>query len=391
MPGSSTGDAAPRDLAPESAEDLYHRAPCGYLTTRPDGTVTRVNHTFLAWTGLEEPEVVGRRLVDLLGGGSRIFHETHYAPLLLLQGEVREIAFDVVCADGRRLPVLVNSLVVAGDDGEPLGIRTTVFDATLRHDYEQELLRARKRAEASEAAAREVALTLQRGLLAGGLTGGDGFRVETRYRPAVQSLEVGGDWYDAFALADGRIAVSVGDVVGRGIAAAGAMGQLRSALRALAGSGLGPGPVLDELDAFCARLPEAKLTTVAYAEIDLDDGRVRYATAGHLPPLVVHDEGDVAYLWGGRSTPLAASPRTEPRPEAEVVLRESSRLLLYTDGLIERRARDIDDGFALLAATAARLHDRPVDEMADRLVEELLADEDHRDDVCLLAICLEPR
>lgn len=380
------------DLAPETAEDLYHRAPCGYLTTRVDGTVTRVNQTFLAWTGLEEEDVVGRRVVDLLGGGSRIFYETHYAPLLMLQGEVREIALDLLCAGDRRLPVLVNSLVVRGDDGEPQGIRTTVFDATLRHEYEQELLRARKRAEASESAARQVALTLQRSLLAGGLERGDGFVVETRYRPAVQSLEVGGDWYDAFLLGDGRtLAVSVGDVVGRGIAAAGAMGQLRSALRALAGSGLGPGAVLDQLDAFSARLPDAKLATVAYAEIQLDTGRVRYAAAGHLPPLAVHDEGDVAYLWGGRSTPLAASVRTEPRPEAEVHLRDASRLLLYTDGLIERRSRDLDDGFALLGTTAARLHDLPIDEMADRLVEELLADEDHRDDVCLLAVCLEPR
>ena len=94
----------------ESAEDLYENAPCGYLSTDPDGLIVRVNATFLRWTGHRREELVGRRrFAELLTGGGRIYHETHYAPLLRMQGSVREIALDIVRADGTRLPVLVNS------------------------------------------------------------------------------------------------------------------------------------------------------------------------------------------------------------------------------------------------------------------------------------------
>ena len=92
-----------------SAEDLYENAPCGYLSASPDGTIVRVNATFLGWTGYTREALVGtRRFQDLLSPGGRIYHETHYAPLLRMQGSVREIAVDIVAADGRRLPVLVN-------------------------------------------------------------------------------------------------------------------------------------------------------------------------------------------------------------------------------------------------------------------------------------------
>ncbi len=137
----------------ESAEDLYENAPCGYLSTDPDGLIVRVNATFLRWTGHRREELVGRRrFAELLTGGGRIYHETHYAPLLRLQGSVREIALDIVRADGTRLPVLVNSEL----RGET--VRTTVFDATDRKRYEQELLAARNR----EREARERVERLQR-------------------------------------------------------------------------------------------------------------------------------------------------------------------------------------------------------------------------------------
>ena len=112
----------------------------------------RVNATFLRWTGYGREELVGvRRFQDLLTAGGRIYHETHYAPLLRMQGNVREIAVDIVCADGRRLPVLVNSVLVTDAAGEPQTVHTTVFDATERKLYERELLELRNR----ERAARE--------------------------------------------------------------------------------------------------------------------------------------------------------------------------------------------------------------------------------------------
>jgi PAS domain S-box-containing protein len=130
----------------EDALDLYEHAPCGYLTTDPDGVIVRVNRTFLAWTGYRHEELVGvRRWQDLLSVGGRIYHETHYAPLLRMQDTVREIALDVVRADGTRLPALVNAVLKRDGDGEPRLIRTTVFDATERRRYERELVVARDR------------------------------------------------------------------------------------------------------------------------------------------------------------------------------------------------------------------------------------------------------
>jgi PAS domain S-box-containing protein len=140
-----------RALLEESAEDLYENAPCGYLSALPDGTIVRVNQTFLSWTGHRREDLVGRkRFQDLLTAGGRIFHETHYAPLLRMQGTVREIAVDVLCADGRRLPALINSVLRHDGDGKPLLTRTTVFNATDRKEYERELLRARQRAEQAD-------------------------------------------------------------------------------------------------------------------------------------------------------------------------------------------------------------------------------------------------
>jgi PAS domain S-box-containing protein len=142
----------------ESAEDLYENAPCGYLSALPGGEIVRVNKTFLNWTGFERDEVIGRRFQDLLTPGGRIFHETHYAPLLRMQGEVREIAVEIECAGGRRLPALINSVLRFDDAGDPIVTRTTVFNASDRKQYERELVSARER----ERSARERTERLQR-------------------------------------------------------------------------------------------------------------------------------------------------------------------------------------------------------------------------------------
>ncbi len=148
MPDQEEAPPVQPALLEESTEDLYENAPCGYLSALPGGTIVKVNQTFLAWTGYRREDLAGRkRFHELLTAGGRIFHETHYAPLLRMQGTVREIALDMVCADGRRLPVLINSVLRKDDAGNPLLIRTTVFNATDRKEYERELLRERQRAE----------------------------------------------------------------------------------------------------------------------------------------------------------------------------------------------------------------------------------------------------
>jgi PAS domain S-box-containing protein len=135
-------------LLEESAEELYEQAPCGYLSTLPDGTIVRVNHTFLEWTGAARDLLVaGTRFQTLLTVGSRIYYETHYAPLLRMQGFVNEIAFEIIRRDERILPVLVSSRQKRDPDGTPLFNRITLFDATDRRRYERELLLARRKAE----------------------------------------------------------------------------------------------------------------------------------------------------------------------------------------------------------------------------------------------------
>jgi PAS domain S-box-containing protein len=137
-----------RALLEESAEDLYEHAPCGYLSTLPDGTIVRINQTLIEWTGASRDTLLDdRKFQTLLTIGSQIYYETHYAPLLQMQGFAHAIAFDVLRADGRVLPVLVNSRQRRGADGAPLFNRITLFDSTDRRRYEQELLLARRKAE----------------------------------------------------------------------------------------------------------------------------------------------------------------------------------------------------------------------------------------------------
>ncbi len=152
-------------LLEDDPVQLYERAPCGYLSTTPDGRITKVNATFATWTGFDVSELVGRQLVDLLSVGGRIYYETHYAPLLRMQGSVREIAVDVVRAGGDRLPVLLNARLDRGPDDQPRVVRIAVFDATERRAYELELLRAKEAAEVSERRASSLARTLQETLI----------------------------------------------------------------------------------------------------------------------------------------------------------------------------------------------------------------------------------
>jgi PAS domain S-box-containing protein len=143
-----SGARVDEELLEESAEELYEHAPCGYLSTLPDGTIVRVNRTFSDWTGASRDALLaGTKFQTLLTIGSRIYYETHYAPLLRMQGFANEIAFEVLRGDGRTLPVLVNSRQKRAADGTPLFNRITLFDSTDRRRYERELLLARRKAE----------------------------------------------------------------------------------------------------------------------------------------------------------------------------------------------------------------------------------------------------
>ena len=231
-----------------------------------------------------------------------------------------------------------------------------------------------------------VAHELQQSLLAIEPPQDHRYVVATAYRAGVERLEVGGDWYDVFLAAEGVLAFGVGDVVGRGLGAASAMGQLRSAVRAVADLGEGPGRLLSRLDRFVEHTEAAAMATLAYAELDLGTGDLRYACAGHPPPLLLPAHGEPRLLWEGRSTPLGAFSRPQHRAQAQVRLAEGDRLLLYTDGLVERRERGLDVGLDLLVAAMKGQHDRSLDDLVRHLTETMLRDERTRDDVCLLLL-----
>ena len=230
---------------------------------------------------------------------------------------------------------------------------------------------------------REVSHTLQLGLLGGGLPSFDGVVAAAAYRPGTATLEVGGDWYDAFQLGPGQIALVVGDVVGHGLDAAVAMGQLRGAVSALAQTA-GPSELLERLDTFVETVPSAATATLAYVELDVETGRLRYACAGHPPPLVVSPDGSARFLWDGRSAPLGSMLGDE-RTEAVGELADGETIVLYTDGLVERRTAGIDAGLDRLAR-AARVQALGAPALADALCDILLDGESQDDDVCVLTV-----
>lgn len=359
----------------ESAEDFFEGAPCAFAATALDGTIVKVNRAFERLSGLSREELVGqKRFRDLLSVGGRIYYETHVGPLLKMQGEVHEIALEVRRADGTRVPVLINSALT---DGEPPLIRTLAFEAGDRRRYEQELLRSQRHEQ-------ETARSLQQSLLAVDLPRTRGLDLAGAYSPAVSGLEVGGDWYDAFWLERGTVALVVGDVVGRGVLAATTMGQLRSATRALASTGLGPAELIEALDVYRERHDVGNVATIAYAELDLAALELRLACAGHPPPVLALGTEPPRLAWEGRSPPLGALGPGLRRPEATYPLRPGGLVLLYTDGLIERRDRPIDQGFASLLKAVETHREQPSSPLTAQVMRAL-EDSDSTDDVCLLA------
>lgn len=135
----------------EDFEELYHDAPVGYITTRVDDRITRVNRRFLEWTGFEEADVVDRRFVDLLDPATRVFYETRHVPVLHRDGETREVVLGIRCKDGRVMPILINSVLVLGPDDKPRLVRSAIFDATERSQYERDLVAERRLAESAAA------------------------------------------------------------------------------------------------------------------------------------------------------------------------------------------------------------------------------------------------
>jgi PAS domain S-box-containing protein len=235
-----------------------------------------------------------------------------------------------------------------------------------------------------------IAETLQRNLLPQALPAVDRLALAARYLPGAEGTRAGGDWYDLVELDDSRVAIAVGDVVGQGPGAAAVMGQLRSALSTALLNGASPADALELLDRFATRLPGATASTAACLVVDRDGGEVRWSRAGHLPPLLLHPDGAELLDGAGSGTALAV-PGRRPYTEGTLPITPGSCLLLFTDGLVERRGEDLDAGLQRLVVAASRLSHLPPERLATVLLRDLLADTDQPDDVALVLARLQPQ
>ncbi len=235
---------------------------------------------------------------------------------------------------------------------------------------------------------RSIAITLQRSLLPSGFPAVEGVTLEARYQPAMTFAQVGGDWYDAITVDEDRVVVVVGDVVGKGVAAAATMGRLRSAAQAYASLGLSPARILEELNRFAVRLAGVTFATVLCGCYELATGRLTFASAGHLPPVLVRADGQAALIEGGLTVPLAVTDELLVE-EHELHLDHDDVVLLYTDGLVERRGEDLDCGLARLTAACAE-HRGDLGSLLDHVLERVIGPK-VEDDVAVLALGRRPR
>jgi serine phosphatase RsbU (regulator of sigma subunit) len=267
------------------------------------------------------------------------------------------------------------------------GGRTRVLEAVL-YTRARELQELNDRLRSAHAREREVALALQDAMLPTRRQRAR-HQIAVRYRPAVGSLNVCGDWYDVVDLVGGnRIGVSVGDVVGHGLAAAGVMGQLRSALSATSRVAAGPAEALDVLGRYANVVDGAESATAVTTFVDFDRLTITYSSAGHPPPALVHPDGRVEFLDRATDPPLDARPDPMRRPQATTTFSRGSTLVLYTDGLVERRREDIDTGLARLADSLLRHLETDPEALADAVLLELLPHGGATDDTALIIVRL---
>jgi sigma-B regulation protein RsbU (phosphoserine phosphatase) len=346
-PASPDGDGRAQEaslasLLEDSTEDLYENAPCGYLSTFTDGQIARVNATLLAWLGYDRGELVGRRYFsDLLTAGGRLYHETHFAPLLAMQGQIGGVALELQAADGTRLPVLVNSAVKSDAAGEPLLIRTTIVDARDRRACERELLRARREADRERERLQLLVTTLQRTLLPPELPQVPGLQTAAYYHAASLD-EVGGDFYDLFALARDRWGLFLGDVCGKGAAAAAVTSQIRYTLRAAAVYDPDPAAVLGTLNTALRRDYDrngGRFCTAAFGVLTANSGGfdLSLASGGHPAPLLLRADGTASFQPVEGGGPFLGVIDDAVFGAGPIRLNPGDTFLLYTDGLTEAR------------------------------------------------------
>jgi PAS domain S-box-containing protein len=361
-----------------SFRDLADTAPVMIWTTDERGLVTFVNAGWLRYTGTT--------LEEELGPSWSLGVHPEDAPAVIsswnqklaarepweLEYRLRGVGGDYRWIVDRGVP-RYEAGRFAGYVGTAIDIHERkTMEARLREVYERE---------------HTIAETLQRSLLPERLPRIEGLEIAARYLPAGHGAAVGGDWYDALERPDGRVALVVGDVVGHGLRAAAIMGQLRNAFRAYGLAEASPAEVMARVNRLVISGEEEAMATVLYLVLDRETGDVTFASAGHPPPLVLSSEG-AHFLEGGRSVPVGAAEPGVFR-EATAVLPPGASLLLYTDGLVERRDTPLEQRLDELAEAAGR-SDAGLEGLCDALLAGVLGQQVPADDVALLAVRPRP-
>ena len=298
---------------------------------------------------------------------------------ILRQKGIRSMLGVPVHVEGRVIGVMhIGTLVQRHFDGD---------DVTLLQLAADRAALAIDNARISER--RAVTEIMQRTLLPDALPLIPGIRFSAKYLPAGSGVKIGGDWYDVFQLANGRVAFVIGDVVGRGVLAASVMAEIRTALRAYMAQGHGLTEVISMLNDLLVSMGRNRGATLSILELDPEAEELEAVTAGHLPPLLIEPDGETRLLEQTHGLPVGV--RTGHSYQAcRHPFPTGSRLLLYTDGLIERRDESIDEGFQRLTAAARAAAQRTDSSLADRVYRALLDETPLEDDVALLAIETAP-
>jgi len=275
------------------------------------------------------------------------------------------------------LPLADGALVLRSPSARPIAIPDREWLTTLSSQSAQALDRA-GRYETE----RSIAETLQRSVLPERLPSLYGVKLAARYLPGTVGVDVGGDWYDVIHLSDGRMGLVIGDVVGKGVRAAAMMGQLRNALRAFAFEHTDPYEVISRLGKFVDGMVEVPFATLVYLVVDPRRRGARYVIAGHPPPLVRASDGATTFLDGGRTLPIGVDASLG-FAAGDVQFEAGSTVVLYTDGLVERRGMPLEEGLQLLAASAKVSNDDP-ELLADNVIAALTGGHERADDIAVL-------
>ncbi|MFB8383612.1 ATP-binding SpoIIE family protein phosphatase [Streptomyces rubiginosohelvolus] len=365
--GTATAEGLPGPALDDlSAREILGRLPAPVaLLHGPDHRVAYVNDAYEAAFG---PRPSGVPAAEAMPELDRL----SVLPLLdqvLRSGTPRTVKSRRTTEGGS---YTVTCTPIAGEDG------VLVYAADVTDHAE-----AAERLRTSERRHRETAVTLQRSLLPQDLEQPDDLRIAATYQPGGTDAAVGGDWYDVITLGAGRTALVIGDVMGRGVRAAAVMGQLRTAVRAYARLDLPPHEVIQLLDVLAAEIDASQIATCVYAVHDPNEGQLVYASAGHLPILVRDEDGTVHRAADPTGPPLGTGGWVHT--SGTIALPPGSTAVLYTDGLVERRSEDIDEGVASLARALSGAKGSP-QVVCDRLIRSLGVTAEHDDDVAVLVV-----